>query len=211
MNYEIKRFIEERNIESLFHFTPVDNLENILKYGLLSINNLNRLGIDYYYNDENRYDDRLDAISTSIEFPNYKMFYKCRQESGDANWCVIELDASVLVDKDCIFNIENAAKNRERYRSYREKSGIRGLEALFYGDGIRYELELPTYFTTNPQAEVQVLDKIEVNYIKAVHFENYESKNFFDKHIEYKYNIKSKVTEGLFRWRCDYKYWKKVG
>ena len=76
MNYEIKRFIEERNIESLFHFTPVDNLENILKYGLLSINNLNRLGIDYYYNDENRYDDRLDAISTSIEFPNYKMFYK---------------------------------------------------------------------------------------------------------------------------------------
>ncbi|WP_455542085.1 DarT ssDNA thymidine ADP-ribosyltransferase family protein [Intestinibacter sp.] len=207
-NYEIKKFIQERNITNLYHFTPIDNLNNILKYGLLSIDKLEEYDVDYYYNDEKRYDNRLDAICTSISFPNYKMFFKCRQGSEDEQWCVIELDSKVLLDKNCIFYIENAASNNEKYRPFYDKIGIRGLEALFSDDYLREELDLPPYFTTNPQAEVQILDSIEVKYIKGLYFKNYCAKNLFDINIGYKYrNINSKVDGHLFKYRHDFAYW----
>lgn len=209
-NYEIKQFMQERDIQYLYHFTSTENLENILKYGLLPVNKLKENHIRYNYNDELRLDNRLDAVCTSIEFPNYKMFYSHRQKCPNTNWCLVELDANILADKRCLFYIENAARSSEKYRSLYEKQGINGLKALFYNDyGIREELDLPSYYTTNPQSEVQVLDKIEVDYIKQIVFEDNKNKNFFDENIGYKYDIDSEVSKELFKWRCDYKHWKK--
>ena len=99
----IKEFIQERGIVSLYHFTLIDNLDSILKYGLLSRDKLDENGIMYEYNDQQRLEERADAICVSISFPNYKMFYKCRSERKDKKWCVIELNPRVLYQKKCLF------------------------------------------------------------------------------------------------------------
>ena len=206
MDYEIKRFIERRGINSLYHFTGIDNLDAILKYGLLSIERLEEQYIDYYYNDKARYDNKLDSICTSISFPNYKMFYKIRQYCGEeVVWCVIEIDSRILWEKECIFCKENAASNNERYTNINEKMGINGLKKLFDDDELRRKIGLPDYFTTNPQAEVLVKDEIPVSYIKSINFNRYIPS---DIKIKYNNTFDLYVDSDLFKYRFDFKYWR---
>lgn len=206
MDYEIERFIKERNIKSLYHFTGVDNLELILKYGLLSRDILEEEDMDYYVNDEVRYDNRLDTICTSISFPNYKMFYKVRNDcSDDLQWCVIEIDAKILAEKQCVFCKENASSKNETSRNTYEKIGINGLRALFDNSELRREIGLPDYYTTNPQAEVLVEDEIPISYIKSIYF-----KGFIPTDIKRRYNstFNLHINDDLFKYRFDYDYWR---
>lgn len=75
----MKRFLKQRQINNLYHFTQAGNLLNIFKYGLLSREILEEEGIHSYFNDNYRFDNCPHAVCMSIEFPNYKMFYKLRK------------------------------------------------------------------------------------------------------------------------------------
>ena len=199
----MKNFIIERGITSLYHFTFFDNLKNILEKGLLTRKTMDRYHIPYEYNDNFRMDERLDATSLSISFPNYKMFYKCRQNSQKL-FCVIELDPSILYEKECIFCIENAASRNEKLRSNYEKVGRNGIEQLFYDNNLRKRLGISKNYTTNPQAEVLVIDDIEVKYIKNVFFDVYE----IDLDIKKYKDIGFYYEKSLFTYRSDYEYWR---
>lgn len=50
----IKQFCEQRGIVELVHFTKVLNLPTIVKLGLIGREELERKGIQYRFNDENR-------------------------------------------------------------------------------------------------------------------------------------------------------------
>ena len=199
----IKEFIDEKGIKSLYHFTKSENLYNILKYGLLSRMTLDNNEIDYDYNDEKRLENKLNAICTSISFPNYKMFYKYRQEESNSDWCVIELDPSILYEKNCLFCISNAARKSETNRNDICKTGLNGLKLLFDAEG--RSADLSSKFTTDPQAEVLVLGNIEQSYIKRIVFDT--NKPVF-KHKNYP-NFRFNYDKGnhLFRYRSDYSNW----
>lgn len=167
----IEDYINQRGITSLYHFTVVGNLESILKNGLLSRTRLNNNRIGYYYNDGLRLDNRLNTISISISFPNYRMFYSYRQRAVSHKWCVIELNPNILYEKNCLFCITNAANNSETTRSDKEKKGVMALEKLFYNNEYRQRLGLCSEMPTNPQAEVLVMDDIEPCYIKSINFD----------------------------------------
>jgi len=92
----MKRLLMQRQIDTLYHFTQADNLTNIFRYGLLPRDILEKRHINSYYNDDYRYDNCLDAVCMSLEFPNYKMFYKLRQENIMIDWAVLKLDAQIL-------------------------------------------------------------------------------------------------------------------
>lgn len=216
MNYEIKRFLDERGIDTLYHFTPVENLESILKNGLLSVDNLQKRRLPYFNNDPLRLDGVLNGICTSIEFPNYKMFYLLRKNGSrnndqrSGNWCVVELDANLLAEKDCLFYADNAASKNEARKSFYDKVGIVGLRRMFVNYSFRNSIGIPPYIPTNPQAEVQILETIEPSYIRAVHFEDPIVKGFLDnsfKNIYNKKTIEFKVTKDLFSPRPDYRHW----
>lgn len=201
---DIKKYIEDRGIENLYHFTKADNLHGILKYGILSRKTLTEKEIRHVYNDNMRIEGRLDANCISIEFPNYRMFYKYRLENPESEWCVIELDSSILYEKNCLFCIENAASANELKRDDISKTGIEGLKRLYYNDAYRSQINLPNSFTTNPQAEVLVLADIELKYIKNIYFKNnpvsfpvydYPTFTFF-------------IWKYLFDARLDYEYWR---
>ncbi len=79
---KIKAFCNKRGITTVIHFTRVENLANILAYGLLSRSELDSRDIEYVFNDWQRIDRYPNAISTSISFPNYKMFYRYRVDGS---------------------------------------------------------------------------------------------------------------------------------
>ena len=84
--------IRRRNITELCHFTRVSNCESIMKHGLYSrayLESSNVLSAEY--SDEMRLDGHIDAISLSVSFPNYKMFYSKRNENLDVTWCVLSI------------------------------------------------------------------------------------------------------------------------
>ncbi|MFN3689914.1 MAG: DarT ssDNA thymidine ADP-ribosyltransferase family protein [Fimbriimonadales bacterium] len=52
----IKEMCLQRGITEVVHFTHVENVDSIMKHGLLSIRDLQQRGIRYRYNDQQRLD-----------------------------------------------------------------------------------------------------------------------------------------------------------
>lgn len=197
----IEEFIANRGIESLYHFTVVDNLESILNYGLLSRTGLKENDFEYYYNDENRYEKKLNAICLSISFPNYKMFYKYRQKYPGSVYCVLELKSNILYEKKCLFCVTNAANNSETIKNDSDKTGINALERLFYDDKYMKEMGLGLEMPTDPQAEVLVLDNIETNYIKSINFDIPKVNFPLTKYPDFRFLYNTDLFWGRSDWR----------
>ena len=213
----MKTILKERRIKRLFHFTQATNLSNIIKNGLLPRNELKKYGIRSDINDEYRYDECLDAICTSIEFPNYKMFYKLRKENPDNDWAVIELDAQVLCDFQCAYCWTNAG-DAVMYTTPVEQRRSKGVFLDLFEDIPDYlkigrhqdcprreELHIPDRYPTNPQAEVLVFGVIPIEYIRAVYFENIRLMKKYIDDIPNDINVE--CNREFFNCRRDYKFW----
>lgn len=70
----IEALCKQQGITKVVHFTHVENVDSIMKHGLLSIEDLLQRGIPYRYNDQQRLDFVPEGICLSISFPNYRMF-----------------------------------------------------------------------------------------------------------------------------------------
>ena len=161
---KIKRQIEVRNITSLYHFTTIDNLDDIFDLGLWSRQKLDKNGLDYTYSDEYRMDGRLNRISTSISFPNCKMLY-WKQKDTLKKWCIIELDPKVLFQEDCLFIPCNAATT---FAKRAEATSFRGADAF---ERMFLDMEPNSPYTNDVQAEVMINEFIDISYIKSVSVE----------------------------------------
>lgn len=200
---DIKDYINHRNIKSLYHFTNLDNLKNILKYGLLSREKLEENKYQYDCNDELRLENQLKSICVSISFPNYKMFYKYRIERPHVTWCVLELNPEILYKKQCLFCITNAASRCETVRKNEDRKGVDGLIQLFYDDEHREKVGLKREYPTNPQAEVLILDNIEPSYIKNIHFDVRKVYFPIGEYPQYGFLY----SPELFKYREDWNIW----
>jgi hypothetical protein len=196
------QILRYRNISKLVHFTPISNLESIFNKGILSRTVLDNDKISYSYSDLHRLDGKLDYISNSISFPNYKMFFSKRKDNLSVKWAVLSIDSSILVDKfDTEFYRMNAASsdlNKCRF----DACSNNALEDMFYpGDRVS---NLPVNYTTNPQAEVLVKDSIDVSYIKCIDTESF---NDTACSIARNCNIQYEDRSNLFGPRKDYTRW----
>lgn len=172
----MKKILRQKQIDTLYHFTQAKNLDNIFRYGIVPRAILDERRISSCYNDEYRYDDCLDAVCTSIEFPNYKMFYKLRQDNREIDWAVLKLDANILCDFKCAFCWTNAGDASVYDMPLEDRMGKNAFLELFedkIGYPQRKELGIYDWYPTNPQAEVLVFGIIPIEYIKNVYFENY--------------------------------------
>ncbi|CAI1017416.1 Uncharacterised protein [Serratia quinivorans] len=176
----IQEIVQQRNITRLFHFTHVDNLSSILENGLISRSELDKKNSVYDYNDEDRIDGYLDAICISISFPNAKMFYKYRR-SKLGNWAILEINPSILWDKNCVFYPTNAASNNVRINNHDLMKGGEGFSALFLDDVflVQRDKNLPNEYPTDVQAEVLVFENIPPQYIVNTFHSNRESAEYF--------------------------------
>lgn len=175
----IRKFIEERGIKNLVHFTHIDNLSSIMNFGLLSRTYLERSHDRKLarFNDDLRIDGHKNAISLSISFPNYKLFFKWSHNERE-DWVVLSIKPDVLWEKESLFFPTNAASNKNRSAAKTYARSVESLYSLFgdYQDSDRQIsrklLNLSADLPTNPQAEILVFSPIEPVFITAISFHN---------------------------------------
>lgn len=202
------KILHDRQINYLLHFTRADNLDNIFKYGLVPRSILTKNNIKSSFNDEYRYDCCEDAVCTSIEFPNYKMFYRLRCDNPGVDWAVLLLDAKIICDFECAFCSTNAGSSKMFNTPINNRKCKNEFLKLF--DEIpnkptRQTMGIKNKYPTDPQAEVLVFDIIPINYIKAVFFQNNNVLNNYKSLIPH--NIKARVKCKAFNYRQDWSYW----
>jgi ssDNA thymidine ADP-ribosyltransferase, DarT len=211
---EIERIVNERNIRWLVHFTRIENLEGILENGLLPRNNFEELGIEPLTNDTLRLDGFLEATSLSVDFPNYRMFWKCRCDANEQHsiphesWIVLGLKPSILWEKDCAFCFTNAANSEITQINIEDRKGIEAFNMLFNeveGKPTRKEMRIKNACPTDPQAEILVFDKIEAEFIIGAVFNGVTPiQEFREKFPHKKFNS----FPNLFLPRADFSHWK---
>lgn len=205
----IEDFVNERGIKNLVHFTRVENLSSILNNGLIPVSYLSQKRMDYINNDDLRLDDCEDANCISIQYPNYQMFYKYRNQNRGTDWVILGIKKEVLWKKDCVFCVENAASGRMLSTSLDERRGVEALKRLYDeypGKPLRTELKLRNDFPTHPQAEVLVFDIIEPELIWGVAFKSQEKLQQYCSLIPP--TVKSSVETWLYSYRHDYEHWR---
>lgn len=205
-NLGLKTEINQRGIESLVHFTNADNIPSIIQHGILSKNELDNHGISYQHNDYMRLDNNLDAISLSVTFPNYRMFFPLRKATG-SNWVVLLICPEIILSADCLFYSTNAANREMHSIDQNECKTLKAFKSMFYDRDIRKKVNMDDNETTDPQAEIQVMGRIPVNMIKTAVFED---EVVLDQYREYlsQAHIESTVNKEYYRPRRDYKYWR---
>lgn len=211
---KIKEYIESRKVTSLLHFTNVKNIPSIMTNGLLGMEELSSKNITVLSNDLYRYDAINNAICTSISFVNYKMFYKLRCDNPNEDWAVIKISPSVLWEKPCVFCSDNAANARVSSIPSAIRMDLPYLESMFCDefDFIkRSDLKIPDFYTTNPQAEVMVLNGIEVDYIESINIDEASKVNNLDQFIEDNKPFRRLKpyyhNPSLFTYRTDFRFW----
>jgi hypothetical protein len=206
----IRQICRKQNIQQLIHFTHIDNLSNILRFGLVGRDKISELldPAKVKINDEIRIDGYPEAVCLSISFPNYRMFYLYHQKFP-ADWVVLALRPEILWKFDCAFCRENAASNNVRNVPIHVRKESQSLEEMFadIGDVQRSQLKIPDWFTTNPQAEVLVFERIYPRYIQKVYFYDYQSmNNWFRANPNVDPNLLA-VERDYFSARSDYRFW----
>lgn len=152
-------FLKERGVTDLVHFTAADNLDSILREGLLPRAELDNRHIGYLSTDTLRLEGKK-GVNLSITNPNIRMFYGKRKELGGRLFAVLTLDPSLLADSKGAyeFRATNAASRFSQPCS---------VEEIFAGD--RPSFFDPSWPTDN-QAEVLVTNGIDPRYIKTIQF-----------------------------------------
>lgn len=212
--------LKQKGIKNLCHFTCANNLESIFKYGIFSRAKLDRLRMSYFYNDADRYDLCIDAICTSIEFPNYKMFYSYAKKCPDIDWVVLFIDANFITKTE--FNVSfcrtNASSSLYRSVDIRKLTKPENFLEMFDeipGFSSRVSLSLPDYYPTDPQAEVLLFGSVPTDYIKSVVFSNRRARDKYSPFIPDGVGIyvsgENPYYPDFFGPRKDYKAWAGVG
>ena len=128
----------------------MDNAASIARNGLLSRDRLKESGFSYSHTDEKRLDGMPDHISTSVSFPNYRMFYKCRQDFSPDNWVVIPIRKEALWELDCKLFFNNAAGSEIQSPSHKRWSRVKAFNRMFEREENRVNIQrwTPLSFVT---------------------------------------------------------------
>lgn len=208
----MRDIMRKKGIDRLYHFTQAQNLESIFRYGIMPRDVLESQKIVSYYNDEYRFDNCMDAVCTSIEFPNYKMFYKLRQDNPKTDWAVLRLDAYVMCDFECAYCWTNAGDATMYNEPLDNRMGVEAFLELFgnrCGYPRRETLNIADWYPTNPQAEVLVFGIIPPDYIQDVYFKNHIE---LQRYCDFIPNREmGSVNYDVFAPRNDWKAWQNQG
>lgn len=220
----VTRFdLKKHNVRYLYHFTQSSNLKNISKYGLLPKTILDDESISFQGNDHDRWDGHPNAISLSISFPNYKMFYRYRTqvENKNVSWAILQLDAEKILCNpsiECAYYWFNAADARMARIGYKALENNKAFHALFLdrlyvnekgeleylNDRRHYCKEsgaeaalLPLFYPTNPQAEVLVFSGLSPQFINNIYFQS--QKDLDEYRFTFPHLLKDKIWESKYK------------
>lgn len=163
---ELVAFLERRKIEHFVHFTRFENLEGILRSGLIPPLALEKLTLPtpWVRTDTARWDGMPEASCLSVTNPNHSMF-KSKRGDGKA-WVVLGFSAAKILQLPSYFMSKNAATGGRKFRTgatmkYLPKQATpQAFEGMFPNEGWRDMLKIQLNETLDSQAEVMVLETI---------------------------------------------------
>jgi len=196
----LEAWLREHEIERLVHFTRLENVCSITRYGLIPRDHLNldvvKLVVGPRFSDDMRLDGMVESTCLSLTSANYKMFYRKRQFYGSARWAVLEIDPRAMTRFFFTFTPTNAARFKDA------RPGREGAERMFMAPAIRHRLGLRRSEPTDPQSEALVDSVIGPEYLKRVWVECEE-----DRLMLHRAGVKAAVGSELFRPRRDFEFW----
>jgi hypothetical protein len=138
------------------------------------------------------------------------MFYRIRQNQPQ-EWVVLKLSPKILWKLDCSFYASNAASTEMRHLGIEECRKFEALRGMFQDFSAiqRMNLNIPDYYTTNPQAEVLVFNSIHKEFITQVCFSSESAMvKWLSKNPGFEENLIC-LDSSIFEGRCDNRFWKK--
>jgi hypothetical protein len=196
----LRQLFDERRVSRVLHFTPIENVPKILRYGLIPRAHLEataiRVVLNPRFTDSQRLEGSLQANSLSLSFPNYRMFYAKRRNMG-GKWAVLALDPKSVIEFYCEFSPTNAARSGSD-----PQPGASGARRLFSGVELRRKLELASDKTTDPQAEILEDTVLPPRLVRDVFVENEHSRRWLASRA-----ISATVMREYFGPRKDYEHW----
>ena len=191
-------YIDKYNIEYIYHMTHVNNLQNILQYGLLSHNNsvvTNKID-NPEVNSRRNFNDPIynKNVHSYVPFyfnPKNAMLYVNKENQG--NLIILVFDANLIYDKGSLFTDGNASANGTKFYN-----DINNLDKLDWNcintkywndieDGKRKRM-----------SEVLVSDIVNIDKLKKIYCINYHIKNYIDNIIKNYPNIQVEVNTEIF-------------
>lgn len=194
----VQKQIKNRNIQYLFHFTDINNIDSILNMGLYSVAELKKKGISYCNTDELRYDGKTECLSLSIEFPNYMYLQSLKEKFGN-RYVIIRFRVECIFERVIIIHKSNP---------HLPRWGIaQNFNDLFF-DEHRFHL-LPIQYPTDPRAELQINSSISSDYIDTIYYPT----DFCEKNkimvLQQKHtSLCFSENDYYFNERIDYEHWR---
>jgi len=201
----VQEYAAEIDVKQLVHFTRESSLDSILRRGLITRDTLTLEGFKDF-NDHVRA-DYTHAVCVSIGFPNYKMWFGIKKNNPAVDWVILVIEPTALWELPSAFCSANAALGAVAAIPIAQRQTLRAFQGM-YADvpgKERVKLKIPSYYPTNPQAEVLMLRGVPRNYIRGVIALN----NTQDDRLRAKFpGLQTWVRASFFRYRNDYEYWK---
>jgi hypothetical protein len=163
---EIQQEAIARGVQYLFHFTEIENLPGIAEHGLVCRRTLHDPGYNASVIDENRWDERDDVVSLSIEGFDTGLLKKRLSKRHHDGWVLLALSSRILWELDCEFCWSNASrKDIKSHRGFR--GGPWAFRKMFSGSD-EERSGLAACHPTDADAEVHVLESVSQTYIDGL-------------------------------------------
>jgi hypothetical protein len=162
----LKRALEQYNINSIWHFTDISNLESIKKYGLLSLQLLTQKNIEvscYGANSLSHNLDRVHGLDKYIHIaiiPDHPMQYVKKKSGEIPNPIWLEIDTSVLFENESLCCNQVANANEAECYNIEELDRVIDLKTL---------LNKPHWSNPVRKSEILVANRIDFNKVKGVY------------------------------------------
>ena len=204
---EFEPIIKTYNINSLYHFTDLENLNSILDVGILTKIALERKGITYKEGDSRRYDYHSNCSCVSISYPNSYLLKNYRDEKPCSNIIILEIMPEIIYEHECIFAEYNAASAGIR-ESTEQRNDASAFQNMF-ADKVKVVTSTrgeETYhrkpsmrknWPTTEQAEILIQGVIKQKFIRKIHITSNTGVDRYRLKLD-KYNIEIKVNDDLF-------------
>jgi hypothetical protein len=193
-----KIIVEEKGINEILHFTDSKNLASIIQHGLLSRDSIKDNGLNFSPSDMSGPPKLSEYISTSISFPNYKMFYSKRMAERHKEWIILAYSPKVLYNLPCYFTPTNA--------SNKNSSKLSSLISLFNFPELRNNNQINPSYPTDPQAEVLFYKHIRNEFLTFIYCEDQAQKRRLERLYSSSHPI-FRVNQDLFKPRNDHSFW----
>lgn len=195
---EKDKILNEYDIKYIYHMTHIDNLENILKYGLLSHhNNAVNHNIDNpEVNDRRNFYEPIynKNVHDYVPFyfnPRNAMLYVNRDKQDEI--IILAFDRNLIYKKGSLFTDGNASVQGTRfYKDIKDlnKLNWQCLKSKYWNDfedGKRLMM-----------AEVLVPDNVNIKYLKKIYCKNIFTQSRVDDLVQYYPNIKVEINNKMY-------------